>query len=1153
MKYFLSYLIFFSILLTTAQENNNSLLWEISGNGLQKSSYLYGTMHVSNKVAFRLDDVFFTALNNSDYVALESDPSDWLEYNFYTTTLFPQNYTKAFKSDFYSNIVGIETPKDLLVRSAIRFNNRLVNGILYRKDSSKDNFEEETYLDMFIFQAGKKTNKPIISLEDIEESRYLVSKASRNSKKDKVDPWLAKLYKKESAYLLRENTYRDRNVQFLDSISQASNSEYFRENMLYIRNENMVKVLDSIMTTRSVFSGVGAAHLGGEKGMITMLRDKGYTVKPLQSLKTDLAITEKERLENTIKTPVFSSQSTPDNFLTLNAYGPLREFLYGGIKYYISPDLPNGAHLTISRINTFNYLPNENNLELSKIENYLFEDIPGKIISKTPIKSPFPGLSIVNQTKKGDYEKYHIYQTPLEFVIIKLSGLKDYVLNFEDQIFSSIKFKEEATKISILKSANNKLEVNFPDAYITDNFEYAGNKLFQAGYKDSFYFIRESVYHDTYYIEEDAFEAKYMLSKFLKNLELENYEITEDSKSYKSYKAIAELENGNELHLKSIVKDGSYYTLGFVGTDAGLAQDFFKSVKFNDVTYPENFKTVIDTSLHFSVNTNTKTLPPRKKTYTSKTKAYEENELKTTYYSKANEQIYVTKYKYHDLQMFPNVDTLWNNIKSSYKYYGEDDNEYKNFNVKNENKSIEDGMHTYTFTLSDSTSIKEINIKQVLKKGTLFELRYLSDSLAPKSRFVAQFYDSFTPLDTLLGKDIFKDKTNIFLDALKANDSIVFGARTNIKFYNKHAEKLMSFINEFEFPENKKDLKLFMVEELAGLSHPKLNTYLETLYENSYDEPSVQIAILNSFYDKDSSKAFKRFIKLLNKDLPLDKSEIGAMFNNYNDSLSFKKELFPALLDYTTINEYKGHVYELLSRLVIKDQIKSKTYKSYKKQIINDGKIELKRSISNNSSNFKGSYNLIDYVYLIFPFRKDANAKIFFKKLIESKNGHAQASYYSLLARENEFIPKALKEKTIYNDEAKYLVLKKLYHKKLYAAARLTGITQQSYVKSFLFANAKIEDERDSILFAGKKDFVTDLDKKGEMYFYKLIKTTDEKTIIRLYYFGLLKENIGKIIVKPYCESGVYGDLLDENKPEEDVFQELLDKAIHKTRKRLEE
>ncbi|MGS0525629.1 hypothetical protein ACU8V7_10915 [Zobellia nedashkovskayae] len=40
---------------------------------------MYGTMHVSKKIAFRLDDVFFDALDKSDMVALESDPGLWLE------------------------------------------------------------------------------------------------------------------------------------------------------------------------------------------------------------------------------------------------------------------------------------------------------------------------------------------------------------------------------------------------------------------------------------------------------------------------------------------------------------------------------------------------------------------------------------------------------------------------------------------------------------------------------------------------------------------------------------------------------------------------------------------------------------------------------------------------------------------------------------------------------------------------------------------------------------------------------------------------------------------------------------------------------------------------------------------------------------------
>ena len=51
-----------------------SLFWEISGHGLKKPSYLFGTMHVSSKIAFNLADSFYLAIKNSDVVALETQP-----------------------------------------------------------------------------------------------------------------------------------------------------------------------------------------------------------------------------------------------------------------------------------------------------------------------------------------------------------------------------------------------------------------------------------------------------------------------------------------------------------------------------------------------------------------------------------------------------------------------------------------------------------------------------------------------------------------------------------------------------------------------------------------------------------------------------------------------------------------------------------------------------------------------------------------------------------------------------------------------------------------------------------------------------------------------------------------------------------------------
>lgn len=121
-KIALPVLLLFSLF--TKSQENNSLLWKISGNGLEKDSYLYGTMHVSQKIAFHLDDVFYQSLLKSDFVALESDPSLWLDNMFESNELF-----KNFRSlnsrgnNFYTNSFKpfLPKPEELMFFILTRF------------------------------------------------------------------------------------------------------------------------------------------------------------------------------------------------------------------------------------------------------------------------------------------------------------------------------------------------------------------------------------------------------------------------------------------------------------------------------------------------------------------------------------------------------------------------------------------------------------------------------------------------------------------------------------------------------------------------------------------------------------------------------------------------------------------------------------------------------------------------------------------------------------------------------------------------------------------------------------------------------------------------------------------------------------------------
>ncbi|MFK7747340.1 MAG: TraB/GumN family protein, partial [Kordia sp.] len=1107
MRIYISLLLLCFASLLVAQEEKQSLLWEVSGNGMEKPSYLYGTMHVSKKVAFRLDDVFFKALEEAETVALESDPTTWLAHNYeQMTDVSPRSYGG---DNFYNKNFNPEFSKKEAVRRIIRFDNRIINGYLYRKQAGADDFEEETYLDMFIYQAGKKNDKPIISLEDIKESRYLTSRAAYNVLKKKPDEWVQKKFKDQNRYTVQEDVYRNRNINLLDSIGAATNTQYYRENMLFKRNENMVIVMDSLMQHKTVFAGVGAAHLAGEKGMLQMLENRGYTVKPLTSKQTDFALKAKVELEDLHVKPYLNTYSTPDGFITIKTFDELREFVYKEQKFYLAPDMTNGAYLTITRLNTYDQFPNEEKITLEEIDPLLYEDIPGDIISKEPLTSPFPGFSIVNKTKKGDYQKYHIYKTPIEMIIIKFGGKKDFVLQYEKEVFGSLQFKKPSNELKTYTSEYKKYEFLFPVNFISDNTKNVGNKLLQATVNDEYYFFKEVFNNDVSYIEEDAFEAEYIHNNFYKKLAIEKIDGNFVDYNYKSYEssAIIDTITQKKIYLKTVVKDESYYLLGFIGNDAQKVKTYFNSFKIKTPTY-KRFETVIDTALHFSVLTNTKQ-PMVSQSYNSRydsdKKAYDQEKKYITYTSKSNEKVLVRRIKYHDLQMFHNIDSLWDGMERFYEF---------NFVVEDRKREQNDDIFYSTYVLRDTASAKRIYRKDILKKGVLFSLSTLEDSIAEHSEFVKNFYETFTPIDTLLGKDIFADKTDVFFDGIKNNDSIVLKSYAKIKFADKHANTIISILKDHEFPEDRENIKNYLISSLGKLKNNRVHPFFKELYIGAFEDSKTQTTILKTLMRQKNEASFQLILTLLENDFPLDSRGTERLFDVGKDNLSLKKELFPELLNYSSIQEYKTPIYRLLTQLSDSSLVKPKAYKRYKNQLLNDAKIEIKRNLGKSSRySFKSSRALLRYVKLLFPLRKDKNIKDFFNKLLKTDSKAALSTYLALLLENNEPIPQELKDKTLFDEKSLASTLWKLSEKDLLNFVPDSLKTQQRYAKAGLASRIGLDKEKDTISFV-KTIKVSNDDGDITIYFFKVKETNRYRETNKLYHVAFVDKPT--LNVEPY-------------------------------------
>ena len=138
-----------------------SLLWEISGNGMKKPSYLFGTMHVSSKMVFHLSDSFYLAIKNADVVALETDMGSWQEdfskYDLQGTGYNFLGYRRGVgEPNDYLTINSLQFPAyEKMIELALYNSPSIINNFLYRSYSEKNSdFEEDTYLDLHIYQTG---------------------------------------------------------------------------------------------------------------------------------------------------------------------------------------------------------------------------------------------------------------------------------------------------------------------------------------------------------------------------------------------------------------------------------------------------------------------------------------------------------------------------------------------------------------------------------------------------------------------------------------------------------------------------------------------------------------------------------------------------------------------------------------------------------------------------------------------------------------------------------------------------------------------------------------------------------------------------------------------------------------------------------------
>lgn len=1199
-KYLLLLLCVMALQENFAQKNTTkkypSLLWEITGNGLKKPSYLFGTMHVSSKMAFHLSDSFYYAIKNADAVALELNPDIWQGQMARMDKLKTDysNYVRAGSGDYLTeNSFRIKNYNDEL-KLALSTEPAVVNSLLYRSYKPQEDFEEDTFLDLYIFQTGKKLGKRGTGVENYYETEKIVLQAygdmAAEKKKKTVDT------DGESMRDIGEkieDAYKRGDLDLMDSLdNMVEQSAAFREKFLYYRNEIQANSMDSIMKKSSLFVGVGSAHLPGPRGVIELLRKKGYKLRPVKMADRDA--TQKDVVDK-LRVPVtFNSMQSEDGFYKVDVPGQLFAVMedYSSLDRKQYSDMSNGSFYQVTRVKTHAaFIGQGEETVKKKIDSLLYENIPGKILKKASIqKNGYSGYDISSKTRRGDLQRYNILITPFEVLIFKMSGKENYVEGKEAaQFFSSITLKERDNNAITYSPPQGGFAVKLPQlpsAYYNKNtkdgnstWEYeAVNKTSGSAYL----ILKKSLYNFGF-LDEDTFELKLVEESF-RSPDYFERQLQRKLSTFNGYPCLEvqeKMKDSSVVTAHYIIKGPHYYVLATRSSKPEETSEFFNSFSFMPYKYGNNIH-FTDTFMHFTVTTPIvpaidtgyravieKVASSASSNYYSEYSNYAKNKSAFFFSDSTGEAIAVSIDKLQDYYYAKDSASFWKKQLENF------DNSSSMVLLDKKQVEKPGSITGYTFSLADTGSTKKINASLLLKNNYLFTILTLGDTLSQPSSFTSSFFNSFTADDSIKGRNIFINPLDTFFVHLFSTDSATLAKAqqsiTDVHFGEEGVPKIMDALKKISPPyKNYFEVKTKLIAELGYIKDSTkavVVNNLKMLYNQTADTSMFQnevIEALAKHRTKDATAAFK---ELVLQDPPVydDTYSYDYVFKSFQDTLQLAKQLFPEILQLATLDDYKEPVMDLLVTLVDSGFIKAPEYESWFSKIFFDAKIEMKKQKSSDekkmeaeskkedddddageiytsrySNNSEHSDELKDYAVLLAPFYdQNVNVPKFFDKLLQSKDDDVRMNAAIVLLKNNKPFPDSIFANIAAKDNFRGKLFSALEEIKQLDKFPAKYKTQVDLARSYLVMD-KGYSKIDSIALMGKQA-AGYYAKKGTVYFFKYRVKKDDDWKIGI--SGLQPENESEVSSNDKL-STMTEKKLKEDKPADEQFREQLKKLL---------
>ncbi|RSK51122.1 TraB/GumN family protein [Hymenobacter rigui] len=261
----------------------NSLLWEVSGKGLAQPSYIYGTIHLICPQDLQVTEPMKRAFGSSKQVVMELDmdsPTMMQEMQAGMMMTDGQTLEKLLPAADYTRVGDyLKAKAGIPIAQLGMLKPFIVTSIMY---PALLGCTPASYETTFV-KLAQEQHKEVTGLETVQEQMGFFDKIPYAVQSKMLSDMVTKEAEAKQEFQQMLTLYKAQNIEELRTVSNKSSFGFqeYEQLLLDGRNQQWIARIEKQAAAQPTFFAVGAAHLGGSQGVLNLLRQQGYSVKPV--------------------------------------------------------------------------------------------------------------------------------------------------------------------------------------------------------------------------------------------------------------------------------------------------------------------------------------------------------------------------------------------------------------------------------------------------------------------------------------------------------------------------------------------------------------------------------------------------------------------------------------------------------------------------------------------------------------------------------------------------------------------------------------------------------------------------------------------------------------------------------------------------------